>query len=614
VKISFILLVLVVASLHSEAQNPVPPGFQGVSATWKASPIISSCGGFTDTLGRAWTDPAFDDSTWSAITPPDAGSFNTPGLGPADRFYRGSFNVSSTAQPVFLFFVSDDSIEIFVNGTSIGSFSPFAPSICHQLGCVNIPGCGPGFNVDVPPVQVPANLLRQGMNLVAAHVSNGGGGSYFDMAVLTANSSGLSDRAAARALSLKAANLRYGYGGKGYDFNPRVSLQQYVTPTVMADPGYWYRNCNVTTETCAATPIYKFATGIDCSGLVMWSYNTAAGATTLFQDSNPIQYPGADSQFLYNSTPLPPGSDLRPGDLLFFGTAARKTHVAMYIGGSDAANDVIESTLRIENGVTIDGVVTTSKTEAMSRPSFQAFRRPIEFAHVEAKARLFSPATLILTDPDGLTISADTLSFTDEEVLREVPGQLYYIEETGFDDEVIVPTLKIGAYLIKVVPKPNAAASETYSLTFDTIIGNVALAKDVPIAEIPSQGYGIMATGTAITPFIPIAIDIKPGNTPNSVNLKSNGNVPVAILSNQTFDAATQVDQTSLTFGHSGDEASLASCHTEDVNSDGLVDLLCHFNTQSTGFLSGDTVGVLKGKTIDGTPVRGTDSVNIVPK
>jgi len=424
----------------------------------------------------------------------------------------------------------------------------------------------------------------------------------------------LSERAAARALSLIPANLHYGYGGKGYDFNPKASLQKYVTPSVMADPGYWYRNGDVITRTCAATPQYHLATGIDCSGLVMWSYNTAAGAATLFQDSNPIQYPTADSQFLYNSTKLPPGSDLQPGDLLFFGTADLKTHVAMYIGGSDPANDVIESTLRTENGITIDGVVTTSKTAAMKRPNFQEVRRPIEFAHVEAKARLFSPASLILTDPDGLTISAETLSFTDEEVLREIPGQLYYVEETGFDDEVIVPTLKTGAYSIKVVPKPGAAATDTYTLTFDTIVGNVTLAKDIPLREIPIEGYGIISTGTSISTFIPIAIDIKPGDIPNSINPKSNGRIPVAILSNHTFDAVNQIDQNSLTFGHSGDESRLAFCHSEDVNADGLRDLVCHFYTQNTGFLSGDTVGVLKGKTIDGTPIRGTDSVNIVPE
>ena len=33
------------------------------------------------------------------------------------------------------------------------------------------------------------------------------------------------------------------------------------------------------------------------------------------------------------------------------------------------------------------------------------------------------------------------------------------------------------------------------------------------------------------------------------------------------------------------------------VNGDGLLDLVCHFQTRSTGFQSGDTLGILIGKT-----------------
>jgi uncharacterized repeat protein (TIGR01451 family) len=126
-----------------------------------------------------------------------------------------------------------------------------------------------------------------------------------------------------------------------------------------------------------------------------------------------------------------------------------------------------------------------------------------------------------------------------------------------------------------------------------------------------------MANNTATestTVIIKAAIDIKPGSYPNSINPKSKGNIPVAILSSATFDAPSQVEKTSLTFGRTGDEQSLAFCNPngEDVNGDGLLDLICHFETQKTGFQSGDTQGVLKGKTVDGTPIKGTDSVKIV--
>lgn len=115
--------------------------------------------------------------------------------------------------------------------------------------------------------------------------------------------------------------------------------------------------------------------------------------------------------------------------------------------------------------------------------------------------------------------------------------------------------------------------------------------------------------------------DIKPGSLPNSVNPKSQGKIPVAMLSTRLldgtiyFDVPSRVDPASLTFGRTGDEQSLAFCDPrfEDVNGDGDLDLVCHFNTPQTGFQAGDTDGVLRGQTFGGAPLRGRDSVRIVP-
>jgi len=116
-------------------------------------------------------------------------------------------------------------------------------------------------------------------------------------------------------------------------------------------------------------------------------------------------------------------------------------------------------------------------------------------------------------------------------------------------------------------------------------------------------------------PSIPIAIDIKPGSSPNSIDPKSKGKIPVAILSTQEFYAPDMVNQDSLTFGFTGDEDSLAFCNPkgEDVDGDGLRDLVCHFYTQDAGFQCGDTEGILKGETVDGKPFEGSDSVRIIP-
>jgi hypothetical protein len=113
-----------------------------------------------------------------------------------------------------------------------------------------------------------------------------------------------------------------------------------------------------------------------------------------------------------------------------------------------------------------------------------------------------------------------------------------------------------------------------------------------------------------------LSIDIKPGSFPNGINPGSQGSIPVAILSNPTFDAPSRVDQTNVLFGRTGDEESLNFCSgAEDVNGDGLLDLVCHFTTELTGFRPGDTQGILKAYTNDPSPafILGRDSVRIVP-
>jgi hypothetical protein len=118
---------------------------------------------------------------------------------------------------------------------------------------------------------------------------------------------------------------------------------------------------------------------------------------------------------------------------------------------------------------------------------------------------------------------------------------------------------------------------------------------------------------------IQVSIDIKPGSNRNPVNPKSRGKIPVAVLSEPDFDAATLVDRGSLTFGREGDEQSLVrrggapGCGVEDVDGDGLVDLLCRFHSRKTGLRPGDTEGILRGATVDGRLIEGSDSVRIVP-
>jgi hypothetical protein len=76
-----------------------------------------------------------------------------------------------------------------------------------------------------------------------------------------------------------------------------------------------------------------------------------------------------------------------------------------------------------------------------------------------------------------------------------------------------------------------------------------------------------------------VEIDIKPGSYPNSIYLKSQREVPVAVLSNGDFDAST-VDVSTVVFAG----AEPVKWSMEDVDGDGDIDMLFHFKTQELNF------------------------------
>ena len=113
-------------------------------------------------------------------------------------------------------------------------------------------------------------------------------------------------------------------------------------------------------------------------------------------------------------------------------------------------------------------------------------------------------------------------------------------------------------------------------------------------------------------PFIPVAIDIKPGSDPNSINIWDRGVIPVAIIGTADFDASS-VDPATVAFGPAGAAIAHLAGHISDVNGDGLQDLLLHFSRSETGIVCGNTGAVLTGQTFAGLAVEGEDSVRPVP-
>jgi hypothetical protein len=117
--------------------------------------------------------------------------------------------------------------------------------------------------------------------------------------------------------------------------------------------------------------------------------------------------------------------------------------------------------------------------------------------------------------------------------------------------------------------------------------------------------------------IILVQIDIKPGSDPNSINLCSDGAVPIAILGSDTF-SVSDIDTETLRFADAavkvvGRKDPHALCSVEDVNGDMFDDLVCHYLTTDIAAIDGEsTTATLNGELLDGTPIEGTDSVNIV--
>lgn len=167
-----------------------------------------------------------------------------------------------------------------------------------------------------------------------------------------------------------------------------------------------------------------------------------------------------------------------------------------------------------------------------------------------------------------------------------------------------------------------AACPPSMSMSVAATFVNPGDTVDLPVgfAQAREPATGQSSAEPLIGPLteVGVRIDVKPGTFPNTINLRSLGSIPVAIFSSPILDAPSQVIQSSLKFGPTGSEASPAFCGTtaKDVNGDGRLDLVCHFDTQLTGFHLGDTRGILKGElTAPGTavPFMDTDSVRIIP-
>jgi hypothetical protein len=134
---------------------------------------------------------------------------------------------------------------------------------------------------------------------------------------------------------------------------------------------------------------------------------------------------------------------------------------------------------------------------------------------------------------------------------------------------------------------------------------------DVAVPDLNSNLVTVLLNRSVL----PVSIIIKPPAAPPvPINLKSDGVLPVAILSTSRFDA-TKINPASIKL--SGASVNLKGkgyqCSSQDVNGDGLLDLVCQVLIDEVQLQSGSDSAVLTGQWL-GFNIMGSEAITVVPQ
>ena len=228
---------------------------------------------------------------------------------------------------------------------------------------------------------------------------------------------------------------------------------------------------------------------------------------------------------------------------------------------------------------------------------------------------LASPGEILLIDPQNRKLGKDPINNI---AYNEIPDGVYYQEGIGNPEGVIVPEPSKNIW----IPHPisgqysiNVIGTESEEYTLGTLIydksgeskdadfkGTTAV-NDIQEFELNYSADNIQDAEN----YRMVNIDIKPGSDLNPINIKSKGTTPVAILSDQFFNAKDVVISSVLLA-----DASPRKSSFEDINNDGFQDLILHFDTQLLNLATTSIEVVLTGSLNDGSLIKGTDTVKIL--
>jgi hypothetical protein len=156
----------------------------------------------------------------------------------------------------------------------------------------------------------------------------------------------------------------------------------------------------------------------------------------------------------------------------------------------------------------------------------------------------------------------------------------------------------------------------SHGKTFITVLTLLGMVASLHWPAMVQAGGGGTCCGGPPPQFVDVVIVIKPGDDRPSINPHSHGKIPVAVLGTRTFDVTT-INPDTVDFHPNrpfiGQGAAPVAWALDDVNGDGLLDLVFHFYTQDTGIECGDTSAVLQGETFSGDAnILGIDTFRTV--
>jgi hypothetical protein len=112
-----------------------------------------------------------------------------------------------------------------------------------------------------------------------------------------------------------------------------------------------------------------------------------------------------------------------------------------------------------------------------------------------------------------------------------------------------------------------------------------------------------------------VAIDVKPGQKDNKacISINGKGNIPVAVLGSADFDVRNVRIDGSLRFDtlaprlHATGQPHCSYSHVDKKHP--YENLVCEFENSPGTWETGQTIGTLTGKLVNGVPIQGSESI-----